>query len=955
MKKKALPFALSLLLISLLAVGSYGQNRDFKSSSGVRDLGTSEVTTSTEFYTPGTTMDVSFATIYDGDDSEYINQVDMVFSNTCTINKDDCSQTINSTLFGSNFYLDITELANDYTVNYINNGSGPIGSSDNPFIVNITIPGGFSGNLSIDWTLTGTDGKSTTNGTLTLTEASSVDDPTAFAASTTSTTAIGLSWTKNGSGDDVMIAYNTTNTFGAPSGTYSVGDPITGGGMVMYNGAGTSTTHSSLSEATMYYYKAFSVSGSKAVSYSDGVETNAMTAATLPVAEGFEDGGSMPTGWTLETGSGDSPWAIEENAAKSGSYGVRVEQTSINAKDAWLFSQPLSMSTGITYILDFYYRADGTLEEMLDVYIGTSPNAASMTTNLIDDLTFSSNTFTFKHETFSVGSTEVYYIGFHAVSAAEKDYIDLDDIEIGTGTPGLWNGLVDTDWSNASNWDDQSLPNATVDVTIPDVSDPGESGNFPVVTNAKVAAACNNLTIEENALLTVQSGGTLSISGDLVIESQYFGGSTTGNLVDQTNGGVTISGSVTVQQAILGAEVGNNDQWHLISSPVNSFNSTDVFEHCYLRGFDESTNEYVNIGENITENTAMKGYATMYAYGGGASSFKTLEFSGTLNTGNKSISCSMDNNGWNLVGNPYPSAIDWDLIDAGLPANLNKTYYVLDGITQTFKHYMNGGAGNTAGQYIPAMNGFFVECNNAAGATLSLQNSYRAAQQENFLKNDNSNDIITLKVTGNEIEDQITVFFRDQATVGFDRDYDVHKMFTAAVLPPQIYVNHENEYFAVNAYPTDQIPSEIPLGFLSGTETEFTFSLSSTDLINSELSLVLYDAKEDIYTDLRQISTYTFNYSISDNPYRFKLMLNTTGIEEQDYFPFNVWLSANKLMINTGDETAEHIYLYDISGKLIKEEIGAANQIYIQLPGAKSVYIIRIQTSEGIYTKKIVY
>lgn len=350
----------------------------------------------------------------------------------------------------------------------------------------------------------------------------------------------------------------------------------------------------------------------------------------------------------------------------------------------------------------------------------------------------------------------------------------------------------------------------------------------------------------------------------------------------------------------------------------------------------------------------MKGYATMYAYGN-AANVKTLEFSGTLNTGNKSISCTKVDNGWNLVGNPYPSAIDWDLVDVGLSDNLNKTYYVLDGVTQTFKHYMTGGEGNTAGKYIPAMNGFFVECNNADGATLSLQNSYRAAQQESFLKDDVSDDVITLKVNGNEIEDQLTVFFRDRATRGFDRDFDVHKLFTGAALPPQVYINQQDEFFAVNAYNATDKPAEVAIGFLSGTSGSYTISLPDIAMVSNDISLMLLDTKEGVQIDLRQNNSYSFHYNTSDDPARFKLQLNTTGIDDVNYFPFNVWLSGNTLMLNTGEAAVEHIALYGLSGKLLKEVANVQNQVAIQLPDVKSVYIIRIQTESGIYTKKIVY
>jgi len=88
-------------------------------------------------------------------------------------------------------------------------------------------------------------------------------NPASFIATTISTTEIDLSWTQNVSRNNVMVAWNSTNTFGTPTNgsIYAAGDGISGGGMVLYNGNTTSYSHTSLSSGTHYYYKAWSVDG----------------------------------------------------------------------------------------------------------------------------------------------------------------------------------------------------------------------------------------------------------------------------------------------------------------------------------------------------------------------------------------------------------------------------------------------------------------------------------------------------------------------------------------------------------------------------------------------------------------------------------------------------------------------------------------------------------------------
>ncbi len=966
MKKKALPFVFSLLMLMSFTVGSFGQNRHDKSarnnreSKGVGLVGT-VLSTDAEYFTTGAAMDVVFTVVYDWDQSEdYVIGVEIVFPSgeSIVVNAGNCSNRITDFDFPTTAYLTKEDFPNDYTALY-EDSDGTFGIADSePFTINITIPAEYSENeLEIAWTCTGA-AKSSVNGTITLEKESSLDDPTSVAASAASTSSIGLSWVKNGD-NDVMVAYNTTNTFGIPSGTYAIGDEIDGGGTVIYNGSGTSTNHTGLTSGTEYFYKVFSVSTAKATSYSNGVEVSAMPAVELPLSEGFENGGLMPDGWTLETGAGASPWVISNGAEKTGNFGISVTQENAIPKDAWFFSQPIYMDAG-TYILDFWYRADGINTEELSVSFGTEAVSSEMTGAILSGFTFSTNDYSFKHVSIIIPSNGIYYIGFHAESITPQKYIHIDDIEISEGTVGLWTGNEDTDWAKTSNWDNLAVPGGSDNVTIPDVSAAGLSGRFPVITDA-TAAICNNLTIAANAVLTVQSGGTLSIGGDLLLESIHsFGTTKVGSLVDQTNGGVTntITGTNTVKLEMLGAAVPLNNQWHLISSPVGSFNSSDVFWNCFLRTFDESTGAYVNVGEDLAVDTDMEGYATMYYYGTGAANTKMLEFSGTLNTGNKSITCTKTGgqSGWNLVGNPYPSAVDWNLVTQdAYPDGLDNTLYVVDGDNVNSYKPATPPVGNPS-SIIPAMQGFFVKCltNNT---DLTFKNNYRVSNQATFLKSDFDmhNVLAFVAENGDGLKDYMNVYFRDNATNGFDYDWDITKFFNWNESAPQVYVIEDGAYFTNNAYNSQNKPESVQIGFYSGTDGVYKIGLKGTEEIDADIALYLYDTKENIHVDLREIDQYEFNYSVNDDPARFKLQMNTTGIEDQDYFPFNVWLNGNQLMVNTGDVMVENIRLYDLSGKLLKEVANSQSQTTIKLPEVKSVYIIQMVTMEGVYSKKIVY
>ena len=151
------------------------------------------------------------------------------------------------------------------------------------------------------------------------------NNPTSFSATPVSRSRIDLSWGKNPSNDNVMVAWNTNATFGTPSGTYAAGDPISGGGTVLYNGGATTVSHTGLAAGTTYFYKAWSVrSGS---SYSTGAACSATTGRGVPFTEGFENAGVIPNGWTQEYVTGTADWTFQSGgylshpaSAHGGSY-----------------------------------------------------------------------------------------------------------------------------------------------------------------------------------------------------------------------------------------------------------------------------------------------------------------------------------------------------------------------------------------------------------------------------------------------------------------------------------------------------------------------------------------------------------------------------------------------------------------------------------------------------------
>lgn len=130
-----------------------------------------------------------------------------------------------------------------------------------------------------------------------------------------------------------------------------------------------------------------------------------------------------------------------------------------------------------------------------------------------------------------------------------------NDATLTVNAYGTWNGSVNSDWNNASNWNCSQVPSATTNVTI------NSGGNQPVININ--SATCNNLTINSGATLsftgttnvldvkgTISGSGTLNGSAGKVIFSgaaaQTIPAGTYKDLQMNSTAGKTLGGNTSI-------------------------------------------------------------------------------------------------------------------------------------------------------------------------------------------------------------------------------------------------------------------------------------------------------------------------------------------------------------------------------------------------------------------------
>ena len=207
---------------------------------------------------------------------------------------------------------------------------------------------------------------------LAISATTGVAPPTALTATVFSSAQINLAYTLNAQSNNVIIATNSTSTFGTPvNGTaYVATGTITGGGTVIYVGPLAAFSHTGLTANTAYYYKVWSVDAFNY--YSTGITANATTPcatiSTYPFTESFAAtlgcwsyseavaGSSVHWG----TATSDATHGVTAAQSGSGTYFARLDvYNALTTYNPYYLTSP-TFSLGATAKQVKYYYWLGT-------------------------------------------------------------------------------------------------------------------------------------------------------------------------------------------------------------------------------------------------------------------------------------------------------------------------------------------------------------------------------------------------------------------------------------------------------------------------------------------------------------------------------------------------------------------------------------------------------------------
>jgi hypothetical protein len=484
--------------------------------------------------------------------------------------------------------------------------------------------------------------------------------------------------------------------------------------------------------------------------------------------------------------------------------------------------------------------------------------------------------------------------------------------------------------------------NGNVDMTLS-----GTTADQTKLGNVKVdftGTGTYKLTIPNNSYVTVN--GNLTLSDSLLLDAN-----SSSNMASLITNGTVTGAYACVEQHLV------RDQWHMVSSPVSSAVS-GVYTGAYLYKWNEPDSTWAFITSVTEALTVTRGYH-LYSVSTGPSIGPTdVKFTGLFNTGDYSTSLTYNagsnkGDGWNEIGNPYPSALEWN--SSWTKTNVDATIYIYDGTQYKTWNYNAGGTGSLSNGEIPPTQGFWVKAN-ASSPSLTIPNAERIHSSNTFYKGDEIQNIIDIHIEGNGYSDEMCIGMYGDASDDFDSEYDAYKLMGIEAAP-QLYAFDANTLYAVDLLAESYENREVSMGIRTGTDAEYTFSFEGVDNFDPSIAIYLEDKSSGEMIDLHETTSYSFYSEEGTTNNRFILHFNP------DFTDVDSEVATNQIGIYAFDKTVcvnyqmaapAQMHVFDLLGKEVINQNLSPNQLNtVAMNHEKGYYIVKVVSDGTIKTQKV--
>ena len=560
------------------------------------------------------------------------------------------------------------------------------------------------------------------------------------------------------------------------------------------------------------------------------------------------------------------------------------------------------------------------------------------------------------------------YFGVYQAMVNSSRRVYFDNLMITPPTPAAITWLATNEWSNTDG---------------PTIDDDAIVEGDLVIDNTLDLQA-KNFTISTDGSVTIQDGGSLTLSGkltnnatatDFVVESG-------GNLVQNTDYTADDNeGAITVQRNSQDIVRLDYTMW---SSPVKNqqlqeFSPTTLPNRIYTyetNSTAEGNHAYTVVTDATADFTQGKGYLFRapndWPIPAGSAEGDPYEgvFTGEPTNGN--VSVATFNGGYTSIGNPYPSNIDPALLMAG-NSDIIQTIYFWNNPARVETSPGSGEYIYTGTKYVAFTSAGYSPSQTNSGISVgqgfivystadavNFDNSMRVTAEENFFKTDaveHNRFWLSLQNDNQAEYNQLLVNYMSGATNEVDQQIDA-QLFGYSGSAIYNLINEEAYVIQGRALPFADT-DVVPLGFKAEEAGKFIVSLANFDGLFAEGEAVIYlkDKELDTVHNLME-SDYDFESVAGTFNERFEVIYSDEGVMNVDDLAGTgvmIYKNQKTIEVKSNGEQISSVEAYDLQGRLIHNQPHVNAQAYQFETAAKGVLVIRVKTADGkTISKKII-
>ena len=313
------------------------------------------------------------------------------------------------------------------------------------------------------------------------------------------------------------------------------------------------------------------------------------------------------------------------------------------------------------------------------------------------------------------------------------------------------------------------------------------------------------------------------------------------------------------------------------------------------------------------------------------------------NTGNPGA------DGWNLVSNPLPSAIDFQQLARG--ADVQNAYWIFNPATGSTASWADGFSTNGANGRIQSSQGFWMRTT-GSNVAISVSESAKSASQSGGVFGGMQQPIapmvrmtITRNEAGNTFRDEALVVFKG-GSQGFRSDEgDARKLEFAHPQAPQLAtVSADGTLLAINRFGPLTEAVSIPLHVSVGMDG--SYSLTATDMTHlTGLScLTLEDLQTGDIIPLQEGAIYSFTASARSNGSDPRFMIHASAPVQRTVEPATCFGLADGRVAVDAPGDVPQVALLDPQGSVLLVHNGGSVE-FTGLPAGN--YLLSVTSDAG--------